>query len=165
MSDFQDVIREKIQELAERRVKVANLLGNSGFHVSKMREAMNDVKAQVEEYEGTFDDLKSEFLSVCNQVPDIVAGTWSDGSSALEFIDAESRRWSEMLQLYQDWEDENKKIAERDAELSAAIESEELEEPSRMTGIRRKPGTKPEIGLGKHRRLSKKLESGEDSEA
>ncbi len=162
MQTFQDVIKEKINALEESNARARRLLVDPNFHTARIKEVMDNVKSQVQEYEGAFEDLQVEFVSVCEKVPDMVRSTWLETQESVNQISSELRRWNEMLKLYETWAIEN---APEDEELIEAVKSGEVPEPSTRTGIRRKPGNKPPISLGKHRRISSAPESGEDSEA
>lgn len=162
MQTFQDVIKEKINALEESNARVRRLLVDPNFHTVRIKEVMDNVKSQVQEYEGEFEDLQVEFVSVCEKVPDMVRSTWLETQESVNQISSELRRWNEMLKLYETWAIEN---APEDEELIEAVKAGDVPEPSTRTGIRRKPGTKPPISLGKHRRISSAPESGEDSEA
>ena len=165
MSDFESVIVSKLEELKSERNRVTSTAMNANFHVEQVRSALQSVIPQIQEHPGDEEELKREFVSVLGQVPDLVRSVWIDVVNQLNTIDSESRKWQEMLSLYSGWKEENIKPAKKELsdEDKEAIETGEIQEPSKMGSIRRKPGTRPPITLGQYRRHES--DSGEDSEA
>ena len=165
MKTFPNVIDEKIQELTDKRDNIMSLLGNSGFHASKMAEYTDDLVSQVSEFDGTVEDLKESMKSVLQQFPYLVKNIWTETSNSARLLDNEIKRWNEMKAMYSDWEEYTVESKEREKELIQQVQDEEIEEPTKMKSIRRKPGARPEISLGRHRRLSDQNQGGEDPEA
>ena len=167
MSDFKEVIVEKINELVGVRNKIVSTAMDSNFHSSKIRDAVQGVIPQINDHPGDVDELKVEIVSILNQLPDLVQSVWTDIANEISKVDREASQYREMLSLYTEWEKENApQVEPQPAELSeekkAAIASGEIQEPSKMTAIRRKPGERPPITLGQYRR--EKSGSGEESE-
>ena len=165
MSDFRDVIIGKLEELRAERLRVTNVAMNANFHVEQVQRSLQDVIPQIQDHPGDEDELKAEFVSVLTQVPNLVKSVWVDVVNQLNKIDAEAERWKEMLSLYTDWKERSvpptpRELSDEDKE---AIQTGEIQEPSKMGSIRRKTGTRPPITLGQYRRHES--DSGEDSEA
>lgn len=162
MRTFQDVIENKIETLKGNKERASSLLSDPNFHAVRIKEIMEGIIPQIKEYEGDFEDLQREFISICERVPGFVMGTWKDTEQSIQLITTELDRWTEMLSMYTVWNSENSTINDETLE---GVKTGEIPEPSRLTGARRKPGEKPPVSLSNHRRISAHLESGEDSEA
>ena len=165
MKSFNDVINEKIAALGSSVENVDRLLNTPSYHSAKMKEVIDDVISQILEYEGEADDIRDAAVDVFKQLPGVVERTWHDMLSHRRALENEAKRWQDMSAMYSEWEEYAERSKAREEELQQEVESGEIEEPTKMAVIRRKPGTKPAISLAKHRRLTSENESGEDSEA
>ena len=166
MSDFRDVIKEKVSSLSFEKEKLMKLATNTGFHASKAREAVEAAIPSLQDFDGSLEELKLEAVSLLSQVPNLVQDTWAYIADEIKQIDSEISKWSEMYSLYDEWD----KASVRDVpasttaadELSEKIKSGEIKEPSKMTAMRRKVGTRPPTTLSQYRRAQ--TSGGEDLE-
>ena len=158
--DFLDVLNEKIEELkSEEETAQSNLLSPQ-VHVTKLATVISNVIPDIQDLPDDVEVLRREFVSVLQQVPQLCQDNWSEMILDVQKKQQELGRWEEMASLYSGWQ-ESQTV---EKSLEEAIASGEIPEPSKMTAIRRKPGTKPPVSLRKHREITSKLKSGEDSE-
>lgn len=160
--DFLDVLTDKIEELKSEENKARKEMFSPDFHIAKISTAIEAIIPEVESLPEDSEVLRREFVSVLTQIPRLCADNWSEVIKDLQDKREELNRWNGMMSLYEEWQEQQATTPE-DA-LTAAVVAGDIPEPSRSTGIRRKPGTKPPISLGRHRRITSNLESGEDSE-
>ena len=160
--DFLDVLTDKIEELKREEEKAKNKMFSPDFHVAKVSTAIDSIIPEVEDLPEDSEVLRREFVSVLSQIPRMCADNWSEVIKDLQTKREELSRWRGMMSLYEEWKEQQSRTPED--ELSAAVAAGDIPEPTRASGIRRNPGTKPPISLGKHRRITSDLESGEDSE-
>ena len=175
MSEFKSVITGKISELFDKKEDLRKALLNPAFHSFKVQQAINDVIPQIDDFEGEIDDLRKEVCGLLQSLPMYVESVWNDCSNGIKEIDSDMVRWTDMLELYNQWckdqkteeekEEEAKAIKSLDEDNKAKIESGEIKEPSKMTGMKRKVGKRPPITLSKYRSALDDSGSGEDSEA
>lgn len=168
MSDFRNVIRDKVTELSGQRDNLMKLATNSGYHASQAKKSVGYAIPEIEKFEGTIEELKAEAVSLLNQVPELVESTWKDIADQIRLINSEIDRWSEMYSLYDEWETstaqpEVQAAASIRDEIKEKINSGEIQEPSKKTAMRRKPGTRPPVTLSQYRRAQ--TSGGEDPEA
>ena len=166
MSNFEDVINDKIVEVQQNKAKLEQLANSPSYHVDRMTSIINDAIKQVEALEEeSFDAMKDSFINALSQIPNALAQGWGELSSSIQVIESEERRWSEMREMYTQWaESENKPTPEPITSHAPAWDPETTPEPSTRTGMRRAVGTKPPVTLGNYRRAAS-YSGGEDSEA
>lgn len=175
MGEFRSVITDRISELFNKKEDLRKALINPAFHSFKVQQAINSVIPQVSDFEGEVDDFKEEVCGLLQSLPTYVESVWNDCINEIKEVDSDATRWTDMLVLYDEWckdqkteeekEEEAKVIKSLNEDNKAKIESGEIKEPSKMTGIKRKVGNRPPITLGKYRSVLDESGSGEDSEA
>lgn len=172
MSDFNDIIKQNIEEIERSKATIEELLFDPRYHAREMASVANSLIPQIEQFEGTIEELKQQLVNVISQLPATVSDAWAKVSNDIARMDQDIKRWQEMGEAYLEWvdsqipEDEDAHEEEEvsgDDELLEAIATGEIQEPSSRTSRKRKPGTKPPLTLRKYRELASKLNSGEDS--
>jgi hypothetical protein len=172
--DFSEILNKKISELATQRDSITELIVNPHHHVNRTEKMTLQVIQQLAELDLDKQGLENEMTSILQQIPEFVGEAWDEATRSSSILNTEIARWTEMATMYEEYE---KSVAEEpqtpapstvlpashEDELLRAIEHGEILEPSARVGMRRKPGERPPITLGAYRKLSTKLESGEDS--
>ena len=164
MTDFKEVLSNKISELSEQRIKLRNAVMTPSYHSISVEKTVKNILPEIDGLTGDTEEIKAEMKSVLAQFPRLVEGIWNEAISDLKALDNDLMRWQEMSKLYEDWQDSlppEEPIVTNDEKI-AAIESGEIQEPTRLSSMRRNTGEKPQITLGQYRRL--KSDSGEESE-
>lgn len=161
---FLNVIEEKISSLKSLNENLKNSLADGNFHMEKVAQQINLTIPEIQELDISAEEMKAEALSILQQVPSLVGSIWNNTIKEINAVSSEIARWQEIKQLYEEWTVKEEEKAAKEEELKQKITNSELAEPTKKSSIRRPPGTKPEISLGKYRRLQSQLEGGEDSE-
>ena len=175
MSSFIEVISEEIADLDILKSRARQALMNPAFHRAKLQNAIEGIIPQIREFEGDVEELQEEFESLLAQLPGYVESVWTIAINEMQEIDKKIANYQEMITLYTDWQEEQKSAEEVKAEAEALANKEledkekiktgEIEQPSKMTAIRRKKGARPPITLRKYRNTKGVDDGGEDSEA
>tara|TARA_B100001094_G_C17844133_1_gene629412 strand:+ start:182 stop:676 length:495 start_codon:yes stop_codon:yes gene_type:complete len=161
---FLNVIEEKISSLRSLDKNLKDSLGDGTFHMEKVAQQINLTIPEIQQLDVSAEEMKAETLSILQQVPSLVGSVWNSTIKEINAVGSEIARWNEIRQLYQEWTAKEEEKALKNEELKQKITNSELAEPTKVSSMRRAPGTKPEISLGKYRRLQSQLEGGEDSE-
>lgn len=164
MTDFQEVLSNKISELSEQRIQLRNTVMSPSYHSMSVKKTIENILPEIDDLTGDAEDIKAEMRSVLNQLPRLVEGIWNEAIAEIKALDSDLMRWQEMSKLYDEWQQSlpPEEPTVTNDEKIAAIESGEIQEPTRLSAMRRKSGDKPQITLGQYRRL--KSDSGEESE-
>lgn len=171
--DFIEVIDEKISKLRVKKENAEQNLGNIEVYVQTLAEQLGAAEQQVLDLKLDVDGVKGEFISVLRQIPGSILDIDLRVRSECSAIEKDISKYEEMKRMYAEWaisqlEDDEPELqpdpipapAVPSADvLKEAVLSGEVPEPSKMTAIRRKPGTRPQMTLGQYRRIL----SGEDS--
>ena len=160
---FDEVLRSKISGLEAKKRELQSTISDPKYHVQEVHRSVTAAIAQIDDLPDDAEKVKAEFASVLQQVPELVALIWANAIKRVNGVQQELAKLEEMKKLYLEWEESEKKKAEREQELLEKIRSGEIKEPTKMTAIRRKSGTRPEVSLGNYRRVAKSIE-GEESE-
>jgi len=170
--DFSDILQQKLRDIEDAQQNLRNAVLEPTFHVNAMEEAIASIIPEIDALENDPELLRDEFKSVLSQIPAVVGSAWSGPVQRVSFLESEKVRWQEMLGMYKEWEaaqDVVEELPEQAEELVTQtvedkISSGEITEPTKESARKRPPGTKPPITLGNFRKISSKLQSGEDSE-
>ena len=162
--DFLATIDVKIVELSSSRKSIIDKLMNGKWHAQEATIALNDAMKQVDAQDEK--DRYASLQTVVEQIPSFILSVWEGATKEMQTLDNEYARWSEMKQLYENFL-ENQKLKEEN--LSEAISSGEIKEPSTRTGMRRPVGTRPPVTLKDFRNFNadssqKKTNDADDSE-
>ena len=143
--DFLATIDIKIAEFSSSKKNIVDRLMNGKWHAQEAQSALNaaikQVGAQDEE------DRYASLLTIIEQVPSFILSVWESATKDIQALDSEHARWSEMKQLYEDFLEKQKLREETSRNISKAISSGEIDEPSTRTGMRRTTGTRPPVTL------------------
>ena len=161
---FSDVIEEKIASLEKQVEQIRSLLLTPDYHAQIIAEKLSEVPKQIEDLPDDPGLLKQEIVSLLEQVPHVVQSIWTTTTADIKTLQGEISRWKEMGVMYEEYVTNAEKSAAAKEELTAAIASGEVTEPTRHSAMRRPTGTRPPVSLGGYRRLADELGSGEDSE-
>lgn len=161
--DFKEVLDSKITELESEKAQVESMITSPEYHVNEVSNAVLSIAPEVEALPEDAERIRKEFISVLNQIPRLVASVWINAQEKCGELQQEIDNLNQMKRLYMEWVDAEKQKEDREKEILEKIRSGEIKEPTKMTAIRRKPGTKPPVSIGDFRRATKSIE-GEDSE-
>lgn len=161
--DFTAVIDEKIHGLERERKRLLQQLSSREHHVDAIKEVIDTAIQEVASLPEDPEVLRRELVSVLNQVPDAVGSVWTAIASDIKWYESQIAKFHEMKTFYTEWDTEQKAQRQREQDLLQKIRSGEIQEPTKMTAMRRKPGTRPDVSLGNYRRAAKSIE-GEESE-
>jgi hypothetical protein len=169
---FYEILNSEINMLKEHRISAAEAKSSPEYHLRKVSEMVNTTTKQLQDLNNlSADELKLEFISVMNQIPAFISSVWNSIDSDLREIDRQIAMWEHVLLRYSEWDNTSSTVqssGEKEiitGEATNPIVSEETNEPPRRTSTARKAGTRPPITLGQYRKLTSKIESGEDPEA
>ena len=160
---FHEVLDSKIKNLEKTKENIILSMGSPQYHTNEVSKVMLDVAAQVKELPDDTEVMRSEFISVLAQVPELVYSVWASMQKKQAVVEKEITKLQEMKELYLEWSDSERQREEREQELLEKIRSGEIKEPTKMESIRRERGTRPEVSIGDFRRAAESIE-GEDSE-
>ena len=190
MKDFTEVVDGEISNLEVAIKEIKAKLQNPNFHAGMLSDSLDTVVPQIEGFSGTLEEFKVQVINMLSTVPDTLVSNWSRAQGETVMIAADISKWQTMKSSYVDWVTEN--FNEEDfsepepqpepeppsiqvapessgideyTEMSEKIKSGEISEPSKMTAMRRSPGTRPPITLGSYRKIASGIKSGEESEA
>jgi len=175
-NEFTSNLDKKIDGLAAKRQEVMDNLLNGSWHANVVEGSLKSALKELEDRDPA--ELPRLLLSIIEQVPALVKGIWTNGINDAQSLESEIARWQEMQQYYRDYlkthisaeleknveepknkienSSQNEEIA-REA-LRAGIESGDINEPSKMSAIRREVGTHPGPTLGDYRNMKSELE-------
>ena len=159
---FVNVIDEKIFELRSRESLLKNSIISPQYHSAKILASIESVIPAIHALDATADEMKQEVVSILNQIPHLSESIWNSAISDIKNIEGELVRWENMKALYLDWVADEQKKEAKEQEIKEKIANDKIKEPTKLSSIRRRAGTKPEISLGNYRRLQSKLDGGED---
>ena len=165
--DFLATIDAKIVELSSNKRNVIDRLMNGKWHAQEAQNALRDAIKQVSDI--AEEDRYASLLTVIEQVPSFILSVWEGATKEIQALESGQARWSEMKQLYENFLENQKLKEENQQNLSEAISSGEINEPSTVTGMRRPTGTRPPVTLKDFRNsnadsLQKKTNDADDSE-
>lgn len=165
--NFSEILNKKIHDLTIQRDNINEVIADPRHHVTRARNMTLQVIQQLKDLDLDKQGLESELAAVFQQIPDFVGDAWTQASKSCSVLNTEIARWTEMAVMYEEYKTSqsisNVEQALSEDKLSQAIKDGDVTEPSRHSAMRRKPGERPPITLGAYRKLSAKLESGEDS--
>ena len=155
-SDFTKIIASKIQELDNAVASVRSNVVDPAYHSSRVRDAVKDALEQLANIDESMH--RAELIGVLNQMPAFVASAWAEARNAERSLGTQLSVWQDVQREYDLMvqEDESDLQAEEEPEIVAetsppiddafleAVRVGEIEEPTRLSGIRRKPGVRPE---------------------
>lgn len=166
---FYEILENEIKMLKKLRAETAEAKSSPEYH---LRKATEMTESTIKQLQGlgdlTTDELKFEFVSVMNQIPAFISSVWSSIDSDLKEIDRQIVVWEYVSLRYSEWETEatsSRKEEVIKSEVIDSIISGEIKEPTRRGAATRKTGTRPPITLSQYRKLTSKIDSGEDPEA
>lgn len=186
MKDFTEVVDGEISNLKVTMEEIKAKLQDPNFHAGMLADSLGTVVPQIEGFSGTLEEFKVQVINMLATVPDTLVSNWSRAQGETVMIASDISKWQTMKSSYVDWVTENfneEDFAEPEpepsssqpdlktsaidqyTEMSEKIKSGEVSEPSKMTAIRRPPGTRPPITLGSYRKIASGIKSGEESEA
>jgi hypothetical protein len=165
--DFLATIDIKIAGLSSSKRNVVDRLMNGKWHAQEAQNALGDAIKQLSNTDE--EDRYTSLLAIVEQVPSFILSVWERATKEIQTLDNEHARWSEMKQLYENFLENQKLKEENQQNLSEAISSGEINEPSTITGMRRSAGTRPPVTLKDFRNsnadsLQKKTNDADDSE-
>ena len=171
MSDFLQVLLDRKQVISEEYSSIHRALTQPDFHVESLKRVLSEAASQFASLPDDPNVLRSEALSILEQVPQVFSENWQQLVVARESLSTRLRETEEMISSYKGWceEEEKRKALEKEAEkkkkeLKKSIKNKKTKEPSRKTGRKRKTGTRPPTTLKKFRQAESDLSSSEDSE-
>jgi len=147
-NNFTNVINLKIKKLNEAAETVQSNLANPQYHGERVRETIRSALDELSKLDES--THHAELISILNQMPQYVAAAWGEASAAKRSLGMQIEIWKDVQKEYeviceQEQEPEPKletPIIESD--FLEAVRVGEIQEPSRRTAIRRKPGERPE---------------------
>ena len=159
--DFLQIIKKRISEQTSDKEALHKDLLTPEFHARRIAGSINTIIPQIEALDLDAESLKQEFVLILGQIPGVVASTWASQIASIKALDDSIEKYHEMQDLYNEWYEEQEATLAREAKLKKEINDGEIKEPSKVTGRKRKVGSRPPITLGRYRTLSNASE-GED---
>lgn len=166
---FYEILESEINTLKKLRADTEEAKSSPEYHLRRVSEMTDSTIKQLQGLSDlTADELKLEFVSVMNQMPAFVSSIWSSIDNDLREIDRQIAVWEHVSLRYSGWEtisstaQSSREEGLTTSEVTDSIISGEIKEPSRRSAATRKAGNRPPITLGQYRKLTSKIESGED---
>jgi hypothetical protein len=170
--DFSQILKDKIEVERKKLQELNGMIRDPSTHASLLQKQMEGVSNQVSKSDLTLDDLKSQVVGVFNEISNTLLSNWQKIQDEIDTQQKIVDKMVDILRSYEAWDldkqdrakkslQEEKERKKREKELKKKIDEGEIKEPSQMTAVRRKKGTKPPIGLKKYRNLKSSEDSSE----
>tara|TARA_A100001011_G_scaffold397810_2_gene500014 strand:+ start:1535 stop:2095 length:561 start_codon:yes stop_codon:yes gene_type:complete len=161
MSDkeFEEKVKKGLAEAKQDLSNTRSRIKNPKYHENRVGNALKGAITELREMSDEVNMIQ-ELLGIIDQVPAFVGAAWPENEVLANQLEGRISAWQdvenqlsdhvqaiEKQKLADEIEDsieEKKEEFERMRDLAAKVESGEISEPTKMSSIRRSPGTRPE---------------------
>ena len=149
-NEFSDKIQKSMEGTKEDLQTVKSRIKNPKYHEQRVGTALKSAITDLKSMDGEVNMIQ-ELLSIIDQVPYFVGAGWAENERLERHLEAKLDVWKDVEKQFADHqteevrqEEELQTTIERQKELVSKVESGEISEPTVISSIRRKSGTRPE---------------------